>query len=141
MNTLLFRRDICLLASLTNQVYFQRYFSELISKSWWNMMVYAEKIGKNEASQSTRKLLTSSINRDVYNWKLKVSRKLCILKSTTSIITIPQANLVSKVRLETFCYSKNSRDSLQGRKLLWKIFSFVNKFVGWDEMTWISTIF
>lgn len=32
-------------------------------------MVYAEKIGKNEAIQSIRKLLTSSINRDVYNWQ------------------------------------------------------------------------
>lgn len=67
--TSFFSEDIRLPASLTNQIYFQRYFSELISKSWWNMMVYAEKMGKNEASQSTRKLLTSSINRDVYNWQ------------------------------------------------------------------------
>lgn len=39
-------------------MYFQRYFSELISKSWWNMMVYAEKIGKKG----------DSVNKEAFNF-------------------------------------------------------------------------
>ena len=40
-------------------MYFQRYFSELISKSWWNMMVYAEKIGKKWGD---------SVNKEAFNF-------------------------------------------------------------------------